>query len=591
MAKKYLSLEEAASQLGISEDQLKRFREQGDIRGFADRGSWKFREQDIEEFLRSRQTDSSPDFPIITGESSSVLEEPESEDLSSSDSDVRLFFDESMFEDDRDARKLANSGSDVKLSGDSGPRLESGSDEVLDFSGWDSNPKISDSDSDVKLVGAGTEAEVDFTDAASLNDSDSDVLLADESGLSFSDSDSDVRLSEDLVDKTGEMTFIGSDSDSDVKLMGGDDLLVEDSDSDVKLSAGLDRTDSDIRLVESPDDMSRTLALPPIPDDSDLKLIASGSGIRPQGGGSGISLDADESGISLEMDSGISLEADDSGISLESFDSGAKLDDDSGISLESFDSGVEFSDDSGISLDAGDSGISLEYDDDSGISMQPEDMGRTMPMQAIPGAKAALSDSTAMTTQFDMPAQNYGKDSEFELAGLDDDDDDVGTNTSVLTFEDEEDDVSKTVVVPTPSARTAAPAKSGVTAKPAPRKSAPVEDEYEDELEGSFDDDGGLDDDYSEDDDEGIHDAEDFDDDDFEEGQSQAGGFQAPARGGARADADWGVGLKSLIGFTTLLSVLCAVIGIELIRTMWLWTQPGSTAAPSAILQTIGGLF
>jgi hypothetical protein len=53
-----------------------------------------------------------------------------------------------------------------------------------------------------------------------------------------------------------------------------------------------------------------------------------------------------------------------------------------------------------------------------------------------------------MTTQFDMPAQNYGKDSEFELAGLDDDDDDVGTNTSVLTFEDDEDDASKTVVVP-----------------------------------------------------------------------------------------------------------------------------------------------
>jgi excisionase family DNA binding protein len=593
MAKKYLSLEEAASQLGISADQLKRFREQGDIRGFADRGSWKFREQDIEEFLRTRQTDSSPDFPIITGESSSsVLQEPDFEDLSSSDSDVRLFFDESMFEDDSDAKELANSGSDVQLSGDSGPGLESGPEEVLEFSGWDGDAKISDSDSDVKLVGAGTEAEIDLASTGSLNDSDSDVLLADESELNFSDSDSDVRLSEEVVDNTGEMTFIGSDSDSDVKLMGGDDFLVEDSDSDVKLSAGLDRTDSDIRLADSPSSTNnRTILLPPIPDDSDLKLIPSGSGIRTQGIGSGIGLDADESGISLEMDSGISLEADDSGISLESFDSGAKLGDDSGISLESFDSGVDLSDDSGISLDAGDSGISLEYDDDSGISMQPDDMGRTMPMQAIPGAKAALSDSNAMTTQFDMPAQNYGKDSEFELAGLDDDDDDVGTNTSVLTFEDDEDDASKTVVVPTPTAKTAAPVKSGATAKPSAKKSAPVEDEIEDDLEDSFDDDGGLDDDYSDDENEGVHDAEDFDDEDFEEGQSQVGGFQAPARGGARADVDWGVGIKSLIGFTTLLSVFCAVIGIELIRTMWLWTQPGSTATPSAVLQTIGGLF
>ncbi len=599
LAKKYLSLEEAASQLGMSADQLKRFREQGDIRGFADRGSWKFREQDIEEFLRTRQTDSSPDFPIITGESSSsVLQEPDFEDLSSSDSDVRLFFDESMFEDDSDAKELANSGSDVQLSGDSGPGLESAPEEVLQFNGWGGDAKISDSDSDVKLVGAGTEAEIDL---ASLNDSGSDVRLADDSELNFSDSDSDVRLSEEVVDNTGEMTFIGSDSDSDVKLMGGDDFLVEDSDSDgdgdsdsdVKLSAGLDRTDSDIRLSDSPSSSNnRTIFLPPIPDDSDLKLIPRGSGVRIQGIGSGIGLDAEESGISLEMDSGISLEADDSGISLESFDSAAKLRDDSGISLESFDSGVDLSDDSGISLDAGDSGISLEYDDDSGISMPPDDMGRTMSMQAIPGAKAALSDSNAMTTQFDMPAQNYGKDSEFELAGLDDDDDDVGTNTSVLTFEDEEDDDSKTVVVPTPTAKTAAPVKSGAAAKPAAKKkSAPVEDEVEDDLEDSFDDNGGLDDDYSDDENEGVHDAEDFDDEDFEEGQSQVSGFQAPARGGVLADVDWGVGLKSLIGFTTLLSVFCAVIGIELIRTMWLWTQPGSTATPSAVLQTIGGLF
>ena len=67
--------------------------------------------------------------------------------------------------------------------------------------------------------------------------------------------------------------------------------------------------------------------------------------------------------------------------------------DDSGITLEGFESGTSLRRDSGISLDAGDSGISLDLDDDSGISMEPDDMGRTMPMQAIPGAKAAMSDS------------------------------------------------------------------------------------------------------------------------------------------------------------------------------------------------------
>lgn len=566
MAKKYLSLEEAAGQLGISTDQLKKFREQGEIRGFADRGSWKFREQDIEEFLRSRQTDSSPDFPIITdNSSSSVLDEPDSEDLSSSDSDVRLFFDESMFEDDDDAKKLANSGSDVRLTGDSGPKLEAGQDDGLDFSGWDSDPKLSDSDSDVKLVGAGTEAEVNLNSTSLMSDSE----------VKLSDSDSDVRLSDDVGNTHEiEMPFTGIDSDSDVKLMGSDDLLADDSDSDVKLSADLDRTDSDIRLAQPPSGVnSKTIAFPAIPDDSDLKLINKGSGVRSKGldsgislevQGSGVGLDADESGISLEVDSGISLEADDSGINLESFDSGAKLADDSGISLESFDSG--------ISLDAGDSGISLDIDDDSGISIQQDDMGRTMPMQAIPGARAALSDSTAMTTQFDIPSPAVGKDSEFELAGLDEDDDDeVGTNTSVLTFEDDEEEVD--------SSRTVR----------APAMSAAVDNEVDDEE--ALDDDGeSLDDEYG-DDDEDVHDAEDFDDEDFEAGQSQVGGLQGGTRVAARQEIDWGVGVKVLIGFSTLLSVLCAVMGIELIRTMWLWTQPGSESTPSAVLQMVGGLF
>ena len=170
MAKKYLSLEEAAGLLDLTTEQLMKIREQGDIRGFADRGSWKFREQDIDEFQRSRQADSSPDFPIITGDSSSsVLEEPDAADLSSSDSDVRLFFDESLF-DDKDAMDLATSGSDVRLSGDSGPNLEeAGSDDELDLSGWGSDAKISDSDSDVKLVGAGTQPEVDLNATIQMN--------------------------------------------------------------------------------------------------------------------------------------------------------------------------------------------------------------------------------------------------------------------------------------------------------------------------------------------------------------------------------------------------------------------------------------
>jgi hypothetical protein len=597
MAKKYLSLEEAASLLDMTTEQLMKIREKGEIRGFADRGSWKFREQDVDEFQRSRQTDSAPDFPIITGDnSSSVLEEPDAVDLSSSDSDVRLFFDESLFDDDKEVADLVASGSDVRLSGDSGPNLEeAGSDDEMDLSGWGSDAKISDSDSDVKLVGAGTQPDINLNATIQMkSDSDSDVVmvpdtdnelnLSADSELKLSDSDSDVRLSAedddsdvtlagpDATDADMSVTslFQGIDSDSDVKLMGTEDLFAaEDSDSDVKLSPDLNRTDSDIRLAEPSPPPAAKSKLPPVilPEDSDLKLINKGSGVRkdtPDSGltlnvrGSGLGLDADESGISLEMDSGISLEADDSGISLESYDSG--------ISLEGFGSGVNLGDDSGISLD---------LDEDSGISIDPGDIGRTMPMQSIPRGNAPISDSSSMTTQFEIPKADDG-DGEFELAGLDDDEDELGTSTGVLTFDDEEDlDSSRTVALP---------ALSGAAVQ-----DDTGEEEIEDE-DAAYADEEYSDDEFSDDEDLDVHDSEEFDDDDFESGQSQVAGFPVTTRA-VRADVDWSRGTKIMIGISAFVSVLCAVVGIELVRTMWLWTQPTGDAQASSVLQMIGGAF
>ncbi|MEJ7595371.1 MAG: hypothetical protein WKF77_27955, partial [Planctomycetaceae bacterium] len=66
-------------------------------------------------------------------------------------------------------------------------------------------------------------------------------------------------------------------------------------------------------------------------------------------------------------------------------------------------------------------------------------------------------------------------------------------------------------------------------------------------------------------------------------------GFPVPMR--VRADVDWSIGTKIMIGISTLVSVMCAVVGIELVRTMWLWTQPSGDAPVSSILQMIGGAF
>jgi len=442
MAKKYLSLEEAASLLGLSVDAVRRAREKGDLRGFQDRGSWKFREQDIDEFRRSQQADSSPDMPML-GDNGKI-------DLSSSDSDVRLMADPG----DDDLGDLVNSGSDVRLSGDSGPKLEKKS-------------AVPDSDSDVKLFSA--------------------------------------------------------------------DILSSDSDSDVKLSAEPGRTDSDIRLA---------------PPDSDLKLIPRSSTTKA-GDDSGISLEVAGSGARLnsddllaEIDSGISLSADDSGISLESFDSKTNADD------------------SGISLDAGDSGISLDLDLDA-PSPAPADMSRTMPMQAIPGARKALADSGA-TTEFEVPAQVAGRESEFELAGLDDDDG-VGTSTSVLTFDDDPAD-SKTIAAGTIAASA----------------------DDEEVVDESYDDGEGYDEESYDEYDADAADGE-GDEEGFEVGGTTVSG--GPAVYARRADVDWGIAVKTMIGFSAIISVACAVVGVELIRTMWIWTQPDAAAPASAILDAIGSMF
>ena len=165
--KKYLSLEEAAALLKLRNDELIRFREKGDIRGFADRGSWKFKADDVEEFRRRRQPDSDPDMPImddddlgerlmsdpelqISSSSENALDEDDELGRqatiirkgreSTSDSDVRLVLDDGLKDrltgssGELPVIDMGNSDSDVRLVSDSGAKLRP------------------DSDSDVKLV-------------------------------------------------------------------------------------------------------------------------------------------------------------------------------------------------------------------------------------------------------------------------------------------------------------------------------------------------------------------------------------------------------------------------------------------------------
>ena len=70
--------------------------------------------------------------------------------------------------------------------------------------------------------------------------------------------------------------------------------------------------------------------------------------------------------------------------------------------------------------------------------------------------------------------------------------------------------------------------------------------------------------------------------------------FAAPAGAamvGARMvqDQPWGLLWTSFVSVGAVLSVLSAFVGIELVRTMWLWTQPGEPT--SGLLGMLGGMF
>lgn len=380
MSKKYLSLEEAAAILAVRPDELMRLREKGDIRGFADRGNWKFKEEDVRALMRTRQADSDPEVPLYKPEDSSKADI----DLFSSDSDVRLVGGEDLSEDDLDL--VLGGDSDVQLRG-----LDSESEVRLEAPKTDMDMDISDSDSDVQLIGSDSDSDVQLVGADDDSDSDvqlidggdttHDLSLAPESRLAMDSGDGDDTV---LPFESGRLdAAIGDSSDSDVNLHD------EDSSSDVSLIPGDDDP----------------IALDPLAGDSEYtSVLADESGIS-LGGGSSVLLSG-ESGISLEgaSDSGVHRgdADDDEGITL-------ALDDDSGISLSAGDSG--------ISLEAADSGISLDSISDSGISLD-DDFSGTVPMMDV------MRDNDVTETSFEIPS--LSDDSAYELK-MDDDLEDTRT--------------------------------------------------------------------------------------------------------------------------------------------------------------------
>ncbi len=285
MSKKYLSLEEASQQLGITAEQLIRRRENGDVRGFADRATWKFRPEDIESLGRSLQTDSSPEVPLLSDDD--LLPDPAPTGLEKTSPLIG---------------SLGTSDSDVRLIDDSGPSRDSDSDVAL----------LSDSDSDIRLI----------DDSPPVSDSDSDVKI--DGGAS----DSEVRLAPaEGDDSDSDVQILSGDSDSDIRLIDGD--TAGDDDSVLTSDSGTGLSDATIAAGSG--------ILEQAPTDSGISLETADSGITLETADSGITLESPDSGIALEVvDSGIALSDDDDDAFQLAVDSGIDIGGptDSGIALE-----------------------------------------------------------------------------------------------------------------------------------------------------------------------------------------------------------------------------------------------------------------
>lgn len=530
MAKKYLTIEEAAEMLGVEPAVLTRLREKGEIRAFADRGNWKFRQDDVEELARKRQTDSDPDVPIFKAPAP-----PKDDD----DLNVTLNFDEPT--------KSDGSGSGIDLGGESDINLGEQA-TIVRKGGMDD---LMGSDSDVRLV---------------FDDSLMPDPISDSTGHSpnLEQSDSDVRLI-----SSGKSKDEGSDSD--VKLVP--------EKSSVKTPNSSQGSDSDVTLIGSKND---TFELDLDQSDGSFVLGGESSGIAL----GGLPGDDEDSGITLDLpnDSGIALDAGDSGISFVSGDSGIALDVGSGISLDADDSSLVLAGDSGISLGGpSDSGIALDVGDSkpkNKTKKKDVDLSGTMPEIPMMGA----GDDMGATT---MEVPQFGQDSEFEFTASPLDDDSSGS--VVMLGDDESSGGGKKKGKKQDSDLFDTAATSEFAADDDFDSNADVfADDGSDEMEVA-DDIIGEDDEISED----VFGAGDDDfDEELQSGQSSAD-FAVPSMAAGRVSvpiqAEWGGGTFAMLMLSSVVMLLTSFLMYDVVHTMWGNNEPN--AGTEIILSSFRGLF
>jgi hypothetical protein len=594
MVQGYYTLEEAARILGMAPDQLSQMAQRREVRAFADRGTWRFRTQDIEELGRRQGLASDPDLQL--GEAPRPKAHDSPVPKSPAETADQGVFQFSLGGDSSDQVEIGQevfkepAAGGPKSSGRSGapksppPKPGSDSDVRLVPEGSDIGFQIG-SDSDVKVVDGPTSATPAKARPASLKpDSDSDVKI-----IPDSSDDNTVQLGRQ-AGKSGTDSDIRLEGDSDAPRARGpdDSALTEEIDLDAELRKAEEA--SQARKAPGKAKVKPSAAPPPPPASSPFELSgseleaakekkkpdsSSDFELKPlQEDTSPIELGSDEMKV---LKAGEEVPLGEPSVTGPSSDSGINLQDpaDSGISLEQKPEGsdeIEFE----LSLDAESTprpAPAAQADSDSEFELTLDDSGRLAPLEeeAAPAKgkgkakakeEAKEEDKDIFETDFEVPALD---ESGSQAVALDDSDTDLESSDFDLALGEEdiateEESGSQVVVLEDEDADEGAATVARKGARGAAGRVADEEGADLEEILGA-------------------------DEDDLEEATG------APVRPAAApvAEADWGLLPILTLAPTVLLMFIVGLMSFELIHGMWGYRQPHKVSG--VVVKSLSGLF
>lgn len=282
MAAKLIDLKEAAEILGVTPDQLSDMRSRGEIHGYRDGGSWKFKTDEVERVANARAGGDNPF---------------EADDLSFKDPDGLTQHDLTVFKGE-EAPLAGLDDESILVSEESlGHSHEATSSTVIGKGKQGESP----ADSDIQLASETLEPSSGGSDVALVADvgTGSDVkLVAGGSDVLKGGSDK----------KEGGSDVLAGGSDkkgpSDTGKLGGSDLSLDDDPLEISVGSSLTLGDDlEEKPIQSPPSSISSMVLG---EDSDDDMVLGGS---HSGSGSDLTLGAGGSGINLKpTDSGLNLE-------------------------------------------------------------------------------------------------------------------------------------------------------------------------------------------------------------------------------------------------------------------------------------------